>query len=194
VPPSTAVCHRAQPSAAEPYATERRHVAAGAVRRRAPLNATERRRAPMSRARFRSSERCHAAAGAVHRRAPRSAEVRTVLGPHAGNALMYPSRAPLPRARPATTFSMGQLGWVECCFFPKVVLFFPIRIHVHSYACVCIHMHFIVFCMHSDALHSTIWLHSNAFCNHFELLHSSDARRLHSDAFSYLLHSRHVTF
>jgi hypothetical protein len=84
--------------------------------------------------------------------------------------------------------------WVECCFFPKVVLFFPIRIHVHSYACVCIHMHFIVFCMHSDALHSTNRLHSNAFCNHFELLHSSDARRLHSDAFSYLLHSRHVTF
>ena len=83
---------------------------------------------------------------------------------------------------------------VECCFFPKVVLFFPIRIHVHSYACVCIHMHFIVFCMHSDALHSTNRLHSNAFCNHFELLHSSDARRLHSDAFSYLLHSRHVTF
>jgi hypothetical protein len=83
---------------------------------------------------------------------------------------------------------------VECCFLTKVVLFFNIRIHVHSYACVCIHMHFIVFCMHSDALHSTIWLHSNAFCNHFELLHSSDARRLHSDAFSYLLHSRHVTF
>jgi hypothetical protein len=76
----------------------------------------------------------------------------------------------------------------ECCFFPKVVLFFPIRIHVHSYACECIHMHFIVFCMHSDALHSTNRLHSNAFCNHFELLHSSDARRLHSDAFSYLLH------
>jgi hypothetical protein len=82
----------------------------------------------------------------------------------------------------------------ECCFFPKVVLFFPIRIHVHSYACVCIHMHFIVFHMHSDALHSTNRLHSNAFCNHFELLHSSDARRLHSDAFSYMLHSRHVTF
>ena len=82
----------------------------------------------------------------------------------------------------------------ECCFFPKVVLFFPIRIQVHSYACVCIHMHSIVFCMHSDALHSTNRLHSNAFCNHFELLHSSDARRLHSDAFSYLLHSRHVTF
>jgi hypothetical protein len=75
-----------------------------------------------------------------------------------------------------------------------VVFYSNIRIHVHSYACVCIHMHFIVFCMHSDALHSTIWLHSNAFCNHFELLHSSDARRLHSDAFSYLLHSRHVTF
>jgi len=35
-------------------------------------------------------------------------------------------------------------------------------------------MHFIVFCMHSDALHSTNRLHSNAFCNHFELLHSSD--------------------
>jgi hypothetical protein len=84
--------------------------------------------------------------------------------------------------------------WVECCFLTKVVLFFNIRIHVHSYACVCIHMHFIVFCMHSDALHSTIRLHSNAFCNHFELLHSSDARRLHSDAFSYLQHSRHVTF
>jgi len=84
--------------------------------------------------------------------------------------------------------------WVECCFLTKVVLFFNIRIHVHSYACVCIHMHFIVFCMHSDALHSTNRLHSNAFCNHFELLHSSDARRLHSDAFSYLLHSRHVTF
>jgi len=83
---------------------------------------------------------------------------------------------------------------VECCFFPKVVLFFPIRIHVHSYACVCIHMHFIVFSMHSDALHSTNRLHSNAFCNHFELLHSSDASRLHSDAFSYLLHSRHVAF
>ena len=83
---------------------------------------------------------------------------------------------------------------MECCFFPKVVLFFPIRIHVHSYACVCIHMHFIVFCMHTDALHSTNRLHSNAFCNHFELLHSSDASRLHSDAFSYLLHSRHVTF
>jgi hypothetical protein len=31
-------------------------------------------------------------------------------------------------------------------------------------------MHFIVFCMHSDAVHSTtIRLHSNAFCNHFEL-------------------------
>jgi hypothetical protein len=84
--------------------------------------------------------------------------------------------------------------WDECCFLTKVVLFFNIRIHVHSYACVCIHMHFIVFCMHSDALHSTNRLHSNAFCNHFELLHSSDARRLHSDAFSYLLHSRHVTF
>jgi hypothetical protein len=84
--------------------------------------------------------------------------------------------------------------WVECCFLTKVVLFFNIRIHVHSYACVCIHMHFVVFCMHSDALHSTNRLHSNAFCNHFELLHSSDARRLHSDAFSYLLHSRHVTF
>ena len=33
----------------------------------------------------------------------------------------------------------------ECCFLTKVVLFFNIRIHVHSYACVCIHMHFIVF-------------------------------------------------
>jgi len=48
--------------------------------------------------------------------------------------------------------------------------------------------------MHSDVLHSTNRLHSNAFYNHFELLHSSDARRLHSDAFSYLLHSGHVTF
>jgi hypothetical protein len=48
-------------------------------------------------------------------------------------------------------------------------------------------MHFIVFFMHSDVLHSTNRLHSNAFYNHFELLHSSDARRLHSDAFSYLL-------
>ena len=55
-------------------------------------------------------------------------------------------------------------------------------------------MHFIVFLMHSDVLHSTNRLHSNAFYNHFELLHSSDARRLHSDAFSYLLHSGHVTF
>ena len=54
-------------------------------------------------------------------------------------------------------------AWVECCFLTKVVLFFNIRIHVHSYACVCIHMHFIVFRMHSDALHSTIRLHSNAF-------------------------------
>jgi len=97
-------------------------------------------------------------------------------------------------ASPFTFKNDHWVDWVECCFLTKVVLFFNIRIHVHSYACVCIHMHFIVFCMHSDALHSTIWLHSNAFCNHFELLHSSDARRLHSDAFSYLLHSRHVTF
>ena len=37
---------------------------------------------------------------------------------------------------------------MECCFLTKVVLFFNIRIHVHSYACVCINMHFIVFRMH----------------------------------------------
>ena len=103
-------------------------------------------------------------------------------------------RSPIFISYPATRPPPTRPLRVECCFFPKVVLFFPIRIHVHSYACVCIHMHFIVFCMHSDALHSTNRLHSNAFCNHFELLHSSDARRLHSDAFSYLLHSRHVTF
>ena len=108
-----------------------------------------------------------------------------------------PPASALP-VQPPEGEAKGTLPRDECCFLTKVVLFFNIRIHVHSYACVCIHMHFIVFCMHSDALHSydnsTNRLHSNAFCNHFELLHSSDARRLHSDAFSYLLHSRHVTF
>ena len=78
---------------------------------------------------------------------------------------------------------------MECCFLTKVVLFFNIRIHVHSYACVCIHMHFIVFRMHYDVLHSTNRLHSNAFSNHFELLHSSEVSLLHFDAFYDLLHS-----
>ena len=40
---------------------------------------------------------------------------------------------------------VSTVAWMVCCFLTKVVLFFNIRIHVHYYACVCIHMHFIVF-------------------------------------------------
>ena len=97
--------------------------------------------------------------------------------------------APARQRRPSSGGPAGSPeGWSVvfpqklCCCFPYAFLC------IHMHACA-FNMHFIVFSMHSYVLHSTnrlhSLLHSNAFYNHFELLHSSDARRLHSYAFSY---------
>ena len=73
-----------------------------------------------------------------------------------------PTHTPVPPQTRLSSPSRYRLSFLNS-FFCYELDIFNIRIHVHSYACVCIHMHFIVFCMHSDALHSTIWLHSKHF-------------------------------
>ena len=62
------------------------------------------------------------------------------IGPVGANALA----AMVAATGSLTSLNLAQ-NRVWCCFFPKVVLFFPIRIFVHSCASVCIPMHFIVF-------------------------------------------------
>jgi len=82
--------------------------------------------------------------------------------------------------------------WCTMVVFPqKWSSFFPYAfmcIRMHASAFICNSLFFLCIQTYCNRLHS------NAFYNHFELLHSSDARRLHSDAFSYLLHSGQVAF
>ncbi len=81
-----------------------------------------------------------------------------------------------------------QRSWVECCFLTKVVLFFNIYAFMCAFVCMRVHsyaFHCFLHAFRRAAFYNLVAF--EAFCNHFELLHSSDARRLHSDAFSYLL-------
>ena len=50
--------------------------------------------------------------------------------------------------RDTRAHTITRITGMECCFFPKVVLFFPIRIFLHSCASICIFVHFIVFLKH----------------------------------------------
>ena len=71
----------------------------------------------------------------------RSRTIRAVVCAHVKARLQQKAVA-----RPSAARVVGQLsGWVWCCFFPKVVLFLPKRILVHSCASLCIFVHFIVF-------------------------------------------------
>ena len=94
--------------------------------------------------------------------------------------------------RQAPDLNLWESGGV--LFFPESGVVFS---HTHSCAFVCMRVHSYAFHCFLHAFRRAAFYNLvafEAFCNHFELLHSSDARRLHSDAFSYLLHSRHVTF
>ena len=65
------------------------------------------------------------------------------LGDPAARAILACRMFQAPHSEPSDIPASATGVW--CCFFPKVVLFFPIRIFVHSCASVCIPMHFIVF-------------------------------------------------
>jgi hypothetical protein len=83
---------------------------------------------------------------------------------------------------------LGQMGgtrvggdgtWVECCFLTKVVLFFNIRIHVHSYACVCHEAVSLIHAYHTTAKdRRASTAHPACFSQNGGAIHARPQRRI----------------